>query len=920
MRKIFLLFLIFSPLAFSQFSTINKFPFTDENYEGNAKIIDLGENHLICFFGEESIFYSHSFDDGATWNGPFELSEGKFFDALFYDNKIYVTGYSNNLFITSDSANTWEGPYALPLNSSSRIFIKHSDKFYVFYPTHSITFYPSADAITWEYGRTAPLPWFYACSFVRFDENNYSVALSVYDSESETRKIKIYSSNSLEENWTEIATIYTAAPNEMIDELRAARTGDGKYWIAFTKTDMNLERQKDIFYMTSEDGITWSDAELFARSYKNDIINNLAESPDFPIATLISNRENTWNLYYGKLSRSQDIFFPPFLDIVKKDLSINYNTEHINAKFAVKSFTWNNVLSVKVTYNGSTLGYLYDDGMHNDGLDGDSIFGNNFSFQFDYNAQISIVAHDVVSNETEEPIYNATEFAEEFSDNYCRINNGNVSFVFDNKGVVADVSGTNKRGIFYNDYSVVYSGGFVLSGYSNENLWANAVATCERIEDYVPGNVGSEEGKIYYVKSSDPAFGESWQAWAEAVEHGAKFYDGNGDGVYNPVDLNGNGVWDENEDAPEINGSVTAWCVYNDGLPSNDRYYNSVEPQGIEIRQTVWTNKYSPELKNVFFVRYSIFNTGTVTESLDSVYFSVWSDDDDGYYTNDLVGSSPNLLTGYTYDAGTDKLFGKNAPAVMKTLLYAEKLPANNLPNIEEMNGSFVHYMCIHPMQFCGLYSIEVARNYSLGLNPIGEPINPCSWDFGIVLNEDCSTIDGRWMYSGNPADSIGWINVFPTDQRSMLNIGPFDIASGESVEITVAYHFERGETNLQSVALGLDKAQYLRDNALVLDADETLKEVPNKFALYQNYPNPFNPVTTIKYSIPANASVETHDRVSLRIYNVLGEEIATLVNKRQAPGIYTVQFDASGLPSGIYFYTLKAGNFVRTKKMLLIK
>ncbi len=103
-------------------------------------------------------------------------------------------------------------------------------------------------------------------------------------------------------------------------------------------------------------------------------------------------------------------------------------------------------------------------------------------------------------------------------------------------------------------------------------------------------------------------------------------------------------------------------------------------------------------------------------------------------------------------------------------------------------------------------------------------------------------------------------------------------------------------------------------------------ENVPTKFKLMQNYPNPFNPVTTIKYSISANVGVETlfaessGHATSLRIYNVLGEEVATLVNERQSPGTYTVQFDASNLPSGVYFYTLRVGNFVATKKMVLLK
>ncbi len=94
----------------------------------------------------------------------------------------------------------------------------------------------------------------------------------------------------------------------------------------------------------------------------------------------------------------------------------------------------------------------------------------------------------------------------------------------------------------------------------------------------------------------------------------------------------------------------------------------------------------------------------------------------------------------------------------------------------------------------------------------------------------------------------------------------------------------------------------------------------PDKFELMQNYPNPFNPTTTIKYTIPAIGNVETLHATSLNVYNILGETIATLVNEKQAPGTYAVKFDASNLPSGVYFYTLQYGNFVATKKMILLK
>jgi hypothetical protein len=90
--------------------------------------------------------------------------------------------------------------------------------------------------------------------------------------------------------------------------------------------------------------------------------------------------------------------------------------------------------------------------------------------------------------------------------------------------------------------------------------------------------------------------------------------------------------------------------------------------------------------------------------------------------------------------------------------------------------------------------------------------------------------------------------------------------------------------------------------------------EIPIKFALYQNYPNPFNPTTTISYDLPVRAHVK------LTVYNILGQEVATLVDSEQEPGRYDVKFDASGLPSGIYFYTLQTPYFTKTNKMVLIK
>ncbi len=91
-------------------------------------------------------------------------------------------------------------------------------------------------------------------------------------------------------------------------------------------------------------------------------------------------------------------------------------------------------------------------------------------------------------------------------------------------------------------------------------------------------------------------------------------------------------------------------------------------------------------------------------------------------------------------------------------------------------------------------------------------------------------------------------------------------------------------------------------------------KGLPTEYRLEQNYPNPFNPATTIAFSLPSKQSA------TLKVYDVLGREVAVLINESKEPGKYIVSFDASGLPSGTYFYRLQAGSFVATKKLMLLR
>jgi len=94
---------------------------------------------------------------------------------------------------------------------------------------------------------------------------------------------------------------------------------------------------------------------------------------------------------------------------------------------------------------------------------------------------------------------------------------------------------------------------------------------------------------------------------------------------------------------------------------------------------------------------------------------------------------------------------------------------------------------------------------------------------------------------------------------------------------------------------------------------------IAKDFELHQNYPNPFNPSTNIKFTIPSGRTRD-HVSVQLKVYDVLGNEVATLVNEEKTTGSFEVEFNASGLSSGVYFYQLRAGSYINTKKMMLMK
>jgi len=177
--------------------------------------------------------------------------------------------------------------------------------------------------------------------------------------------------------------------------------------------------------------------------------------------------------------------------------------------------------------------------------------------------------------------------------------------------------------------------------------------------------------------------------------------------------------------------------------------------------------------------------------------------------------------------------------------------------------------------------------------------------------------------------------NFIPWAVRNAMGYTNFFIAVGEDAAGTNGKSYSTNESGIlwtalsapsQSILLDIsvtpEKAWTVGYNGTILRLDpiptlieeEFLSSVPSDYRLSQNYPNPFNPSTKIKYSIPQSSTV------LIKVFDILGNEIKTLVNEEKQAATYEITWSAENLPSGVYFYQLKAGDFIQTRKMILMK
>ena len=386
-------------------------------------------------------------------------------------------------------------------------------------------------------------------------------------------------------------------------------------------------------------------------------------------------------------------------------------------------------------------------------------------------------------------------------------------------------------------------------------------------------------------------------------------------------DINDNGIYDPETDIPGVTGAdQTLWYVANDLDSTRMLYtYDSPRTLGIEVQKTFWGYRLPGALGNTLFTSTRLINKGSY--AVDSMFITVRTDNDIGGvagYQTDLVGCDMVRNLGYGYKRiDTDTSYGSRPPAVGSLLLQGPIVPG--LPSdTGRMSGrihlgyknlrmtSFVPYLKQSP--YDGPSSATQYYNMMNGLTTQGE---------ALIIDSASGRVT-KYVFSGDPVTGAGWIDGKwrISDRAIQLSTGPFHFAPGDTQVVVCATIAVQGADRLGGVtalkgAVDEVRSKYTGTNPLVgvVNGEPTAKS----FSLAQNYPNPFNPSTTIRYELPKAA------RVTIKIFNTLGQEIVELVNERKDAGYHQVTWNAN-VPSGIYFYRLQAGVFVETKKAILLK
>ncbi|MEO8666498.1 MAG: T9SS type A sorting domain-containing protein [Ignavibacteria bacterium] len=430
---------------------------------------------------------------------------------------------------------------------------------------------------------------------------------------------------------------------------------------------------------------------------------------------------------------------------------------------------------------------------------------------------------------------------------------------------------------------------------NRRNIFSSGLWLAGKVNDSVRGEITYNYGECYPgfvdfasqvpMGKDDPAFRiykvsplfpdggtgfDNWDLWP--VDQGAPWIDNNGNGNYDPP-----------IDIPLMKGDQNLFCAFTDGYPeSHNNYAGGGLPLNADIHLYCYA-KINSTCTDMNFMEWKIINK--MNTPWDSARIGVWSDIDIPDAGSNMMGSDENLNMGYCYTGGPIEPY--NLPRALGFLIYG----------VNQRSGILMDFANDPRKHFYEPNNIKEAYNQLNGLMKDGTAwINP--------VNNQVT----KYVYNGDPVNGSGWNCVSRLDQRILIGSDLGTVLPLDTIKFKVAVFITPGSTHLEAVA----NLKECAANLVSITKQNSL--LPESFKLFQNYPNPFNPNTVINYEL------NSANNVLLKIFDATGKEVSTLVNSRQNAGEYSVRFDGSNLPSGIYFYKIIVGKNVASKKMMLIK
>ena len=342
-------------------------------------------------------------------------------------------------------------------------------------------------------------------------------------------------------------------------------------------------------------------------------------------------------------------------------------------------------------------------------------------------------------------------------------------------------------------------------------------------------------------------------------------------------DSNGNPIFISDQDS---------YCVYSDST-------NSVSLLNLFIHQTGYVFA-SDSAKDIIFFKFEVINNSQA--EYDSLYFSLYCDIDVGNvdggvpeYSDDRIGFDKENHFLYFFDDG-----------------FSSEWPGG-------LTGYFGIIFLGTP-QTTQLKSGVTDFHYNL----YDDGVDIDTVQFGIISSSEGlynSNIGYKYFHPGNNGnihfDDTSTVPLSGLDIVGNISSGPYNLSANQSL---IFYTAIIGGEVYNHIHQNMIVAKNVF-NSILTEVDEKFEHnIPAGFTLSQNYPNPFNPRTSIQYA------VSSRQFVSLKVYDILGNVVATLVSEEKAPGSYEVSFNAAEFGSGVYIYSLRAGSFAQTRKMVLLK